>query len=35
MVPVEELEKAKTEEGKTKVVPKLARPVDKWIWHPF
>ena len=35
MVPVEELETAKNEEGKTKVVSKLDRPVDKWVWHPF
>ena len=35
MVPVEELEKAKNDEGKTKVVPKLDRPVDKWILHQF
>ena len=35
MVPVEELETAKNEEGKTKVVSKLNRPVDKWVWHPF
>ena len=35
MVPVEELEKGKNEEGKPKVIPKLARPVDKWVWHQF
>ena len=35
MVPVEELEKGQNEEGKPKVVPKLDRPVDKWVWHPF
>lgn len=35
MVPVEELETAKNDEGKVKVVPKLDRPVDKWIWQPF
>ena len=35
MVPVEELETAKNEEGKKKVVSKLNRPVDKWVWHPF
>lgn len=35
MVPVEELETAKNEEGKMKVVSKLNRPVDKWVWNPF
>ena len=35
MVPVEELEKGVNKEGKPKVVPKLDRPVDKWIWNGF
>ena len=35
MVPVEEMQTTKTEDGKTKVVPKLDRPVDKWVWHSF
>lgn len=35
MVPVEELEKGKNEEGKPKIIPKLSRPVDKWVWHEF
>jgi len=33
MVPVEELVVVKNEEGKPKVLPKLDRPVDKWVWH--
>ena len=35
MVPVEELQTVKAEDGKVKVVTKLARPVDNWVWHPF
>lgn len=35
MVPAEELETEKVADGKTKVVAKLDRPVDKWVWHPF
>ena len=38
MVPVEELETAKDEAAqtnKTKVIPKMDRPVDKWVWHSF
>ena len=35
MVPVEEIQKETKEEGKPKVVPKLQRPVDKWVWHQF
>ena len=35
MVPVENLEAAKTEDDKKKAIPKLNRPVDKWVWHPF
>ena len=35
MVPVEELQKGQNDEGKPKVIPKLARPVDKWVWHQF
>ena len=35
MVPVEELEKEKVtnEKGETRTIPKLGRPVDKWVWH--
>lgn len=35
MVPTEELKKEKVADGKVIVVPKLERPVDKWVWHHF